>query len=900
MASAGGLLKFLEDHRITTPGESITHVTLTPPGKYFVGSDILQEFYDLYYDYVGVHTNKITLTESPQVLGPCKVDLDFQYEAGTTAHKHTPEQVLQFVLEYVKTMRMFLVVPDAVEVYVMEKMKPTPKKDGAAGGVHVLVPDVRTTKYVEMGIRDVMLTKMSMFDDVPLKEKEWSKVYDRAVASRSSGWMMYGARKDKGLPYIITSRITVNADGSHTADTTPVPMTPDLLRKLDTFERDESRETAMTPEAQEKYGNLPETNQENVRISGGRAVMPRVGRPLQRRLPGSRDSSPTAYQPRPLTPEEKQYVHDHVQNLADSRSSDYQCWIDVGICLKNIHPDLYDEFEEFSRRSAVFNVRECMSKWNSFSMRNTGPRLQEGSLRKWSAADNIERYTEIEKNNILRKIDGSHAGAEYDVASVVYSQFRDHYKCASFGKNAWFKYTGHVWQESDRGIQLQLELSVTIWKLYIQRAGYYGGKLTDGSLPDCNSKDARECMRTGCQTCYTVVMQQDLMKVAAQLKKTPFKSNVMRECQELFLDENFIKKVDENRNLLACQNGVFDMEAFEFRDGKPDDCLSFTTQLDYEPSMRYADYKEWPEIQDFLNKIFPNPRVREYMNRHMARCLNGTGNQKFHVLTGVGSNGKSMLICLIETALGDYACKVPISLLTQGRGKSGAAAPELIRLKGRRFVTMQEPDEAVPLNTGFMKELTSSEKIIARDLYAGAKSMIEFELQCKLHLACNDKPKINTNDSGTWRRMMVVNFPSKFVQNPDGPNQHKMDISIERKVKSQEWGRCFLAYLIHLYKKFKNEDVVAPEDIQVYTNEYREESNAIMRFFADCTYSVEPAEDTPKVSKKMLTSKFKEWWETNRGTRDWRVEEMIKEAQTKWGAYTHGGWKCFQLRNETD
>jgi hypothetical protein len=176
MASAGGLLKFLEDHRITTPGESITHVTLTPPGKYFVGSDILQEFYDLYYDYVEVHTNKITLTESPQVLGPCKVDLDFQYEAGTTAHKHTPEQVLQFVLEYVKTMRTFLVVPDAVEVYVMEKKKPTPKKDGAAGGVHVLVPDVRTTKYVEMGIRDVMLTKMSMFDDVPLKEKEWSSI----------------------------------------------------------------------------------------------------------------------------------------------------------------------------------------------------------------------------------------------------------------------------------------------------------------------------------------------------------------------------------------------------------------------------------------------------------------------------------------------------------------------------------------------------------------------------------------------------------------------------------------------------------------------------------------------------------------------------------------------------
>jgi len=899
MASAGGLIKFLDDHRTTTPGESITHTTITPPGKFFIGDDALGDFYELFYDYVEVHGNKISLVESPQSLGPCKVDLDFQYEAGTTTHLHTHAQVVKFTQEYVKTLYTFLKIDGPVEVYIMEKKKPVAKRDGAAGGVHLMVPGVRTTKYIEMAIREIMLTKMSVFDEVPLKEKEWTKVYDKAVASRSSGWMMYGARKDRGLPYIITSRITVDADGNTIVDTTPVPMTPDLLRKLDTFERDESKETEMTPAAQKEYGNLPETNQtDNVRISGGRALMPVRGRPAQRRLPGSRDSSPTAYAPRALSDEEKHYIHQHVMNLATGRSSEYQDWIEVGICLKNIHPDLYDEFEDFSRKSAQFNVRECMSKWNSFSFRNGGQRLGVGSLQRWSATDNPDRYLEIEKENIVRKVDASHSGAEYDVASVVYSKYRDSYKCSSFGKNAWYKFTGHVWLESDRGIQLQQELSVTIWKLYIQRACYYGEKLSE--LEDCKAKDTRECARTGCQFCHTANMQEDLMKVASQLKKTAFKTNVMRECLELFLDETFARKVDENRNLLACENGVFDMETFEFRDGKPDDFLSFTTKLDYDPAMRYSDYKEWPEIQDFLAKIFPNARVREYMNRHMARCLNGMGNQKFHVLTGVGSNGKSMLICLIEAALGDYACKVPISLLTQQRGKSGAASPEVIRLKGRRFVTMQEPDEAVPLNTGLMKELTSSEKIIARDLYAGAKSMVEFELQCKLHLACNDKPKINTNDNGTWRRFMVINFPSKFVQSPDGPNQFKMDVTIERKVKSTEWGRCFLAYLIHLYKQYRNDEIIPPEDILAYTNEYREENNFIVRFITECTYAVDIAEDHPPVRKTTLTSKFKEWWETNRGTRDWRITEMFKEIETKYEKYPYGGWKCFQIRNESE
>ena len=105
------------------------------------------------------------------------------------------------------------------------------------------------------------------------------------------------------------------------------------------------------------------------------------------------------------------------------------------------------------------------------------------------------------------------------------------------------------------------------------------------------------------------------------------------------------------------------------------------------------------------------------------------------------------------------AAVVPIALFTQKRAGSGSAAPEVIRLKGRRFVTMQEPDEKVALNTGLMKLVSSGEKMYARDLF---KSGCEFEVQAKFHLACNDKPEINSTDGGTWRRLMVINFVSKF------------------------------------------------------------------------------------------------------------------------------------------
>ena len=172
MAAPGGLLNFLEKKKVTGAGELHTHQTLPPaPAKFFIGDDDLQEFYELYHEYVEVWNNKIPLVESPHpALGLCKVDLDFLYEPGTTTNLHTREQIVKFSTEYVKTLKTFLDSPDPVEVYVMEKKLPVKKEKGMGGGVHIMVPAMRTNKYIEMAVRDIMLTKMStIFETLPLK-----------------------------------------------------------------------------------------------------------------------------------------------------------------------------------------------------------------------------------------------------------------------------------------------------------------------------------------------------------------------------------------------------------------------------------------------------------------------------------------------------------------------------------------------------------------------------------------------------------------------------------------------------------------------------------------------------------------------------------------------------------
>jgi P4 family phage/plasmid primase-like protien len=248
-----------------------------------------------------------------------------------------------------------------------------------------------------------------------------------------------------------------------------------------------------------------------------------------------------------------------------------------------------------------------------------------------------------------------------------------------------------------------------------------------------------------------------------------------------------------------------------------------------------------------------------------------------------------MIMNLMAKVLGDYACTVPISLFTQKRKSSGSAAPEVARLRGRRFVTMQEPDEAIALNTGLMKEISSGEKMYARDLF---ESGSEFEVLAKFHLACNEKPKVNTVDGGTWRRMVVINFISKFVVNPVAPNEFPLDESIQFSVNSVEWATPFLSYLVHVLKEGQGlRKLVTPPEVLEYTSDYRNENDAIAKFISEKIVACTEGEP---VEKTALRRAFKTWKEEN-DQRSLLPLDMEKRIVEVFGKYPVGGWTNFQL-----
>jgi len=875
------LPKFLSAN--TSPTQ-YTHTGLNK-GKYWIPEDKLDQFYDLYAEWL-LDGKLVHLVEKNTKIGSLRIDFDFIYDTGIKTHQHTQEQVVAFCKAYMKEVSEYLVIPENVEIYVMEKRKPThdEKNNRMKSGIHIVVPSISTN--VEQSIRRNLLKSMdTYFPGLPLIEK-WDKVYDEAVVKRSANWMLYGSRKcdEQSLPYLISYIINYSPDKIEICNSVP-EITKDLIKKL-SVRKQESDETPLTPKAKQIY----EAGQDVV-ISGGRAVTPARGRPAQRgEKPNSRGSSPMRRPTRPLEPEYKEYLKAHVMNLSLDRATKYEEWLKVALCLHDIHPDLLEVFLDFSSQyEDKYNEADCIQKWNSITFRNDGNKLGIGSLYYWSRTDNPQGYLEIEKLNIDRLIKLACSGTEHDVARVVNAMYRDMYKCTDFGKNVWYRWMGHIWAETDCGVDLQIRLSSEIAELFFKKTNAVSREMEQNNLMRCTSIETKtDC--GACEYCQLNKSREGLNKIYTKLKTTTFKNNIMKESKELFFDEQFTKKVDSNKDIIAFNNGVLDLTTFEFRDGKPEDYISFSTQIDYDQDKKYYEYSEWPQIELFLNQVLPDPEVRSYFMKHLSTCLMG-GNkaQKFHILTGSGSNGKSMLMNLASKALGDYAAVVPIALFTQKRAGSGSAAPEVIRLKGRRFVTMQEPDEKVALNTGLMKLVSSGEKMYARDLF---KSGCEFEVQAKFHLACNDKPEINSTDGGTWRRLMVINFVSKFTENPKEINQFLIDESIQYLVNSQEWATPFLSYMIHTLKEGKGfHKLQAPPKVMEYTSEYRNDNDGIARFMNE---KIQESESESGITKSILSSVFKIWKIQNELT-SLSITDLEKRIIEKFGKSPWGGWKNFKI-----
>jgi putative DNA primase/helicase len=253
-----------------------------------------------------------------------------------------------------------------------------------------------------------------------------------------------------------------------------------------------------------------------------------------------------------------------------------------------------------------------------------------------------------------------------------------------------------------------------------------------------------------------------------------------------------------------------------------DDLVTALVPVAYDKN---AKGERWPA---FLERFMPIERFRDKRRTLQQFCGAGlTGHVLQYVMYhyGFGANGKSVFLETLMRVLGDsFAVSLPPESLTgKGDRNAGQAAPDLMRLFGKRMLRVPELKPGIPLQEDLIKRITGGELITARTLFKG---YVDFQNKAKPHMSGNGYPTIDGTDHGIWRRMLVMHWTETIARE----EQRNFEDVVSELVAE---GPAILNWMIEGALDYLNNAFFIAEAVSVATEEYRDEMDPVGQFTRD-------------------------------------------------------------------
>ncbi len=279
-----------------------------------------------------------------------------------------------------------------------------------------------------------------------------------------------------------------------------------------------------------------------------------------------------------------------------------------------------------------------------------------------------------------------------------------------------------------------------------------------------------------------------------------------------------VQELDADQFALNTPDGVVDLLTNELTPSDPSQLHSKITKVG-------VSFEKPERFLAFLRETFSEARDPEAMIEFIQRLAgySTTGSVTHHVLPflhGVGNNGKSVLLDIFQTVLGDYSGTAPTDLLLS-TGKDDFAA--LAELHGKRLVVCSEIPPTARFHEQRAKLLTGGDRIAARRLYA---NYFEFVPSHHLWLAGNHQPQVPAGGSSFWRRLRLVPFDHVV---PDDRIVEKL-----AQILVKEEGPQILGWMIQGAKKQLDiRKLAEPREVMAATLSYAEEEDHLGRFMLE-------------------------------------------------------------------
>ena len=299
---------------------------------------------------------------------------------------------------------------------------------------------------------------------------------------------------------------------------------------------------------------------------------------------------------------------------------------------------------------------------------------------------------------------------------------------------------------------------------------------------------------------------------------------------------------DRNTDLFNCQNGTLNLKTFEFKDHDPADHLTQIANCVYDPNASKELFDKT------VNEICENNEAKKaYLQRMSGYSLTAEAHLEccFIAYGATTRNGKSTFLETINYMMGDYSDTLdPASLSYDNSAKKrgSSAAPDIYKLKNKRFVIVREPERRLPLASSFIKTVTGRDKISARKLYSNNE--IQFQPYCKLWFNTNWKPLINDVTLFTSDRVRIVPFNRHFKESER--NKNLKDELLKPENLSGVFNWC-----LEGLKDFRKKGEAVPAEIKQLIKEYEKEENSVSCFIdekMECridSHSNKPYNSTP-------------------------------------------------------
>jgi P4 family phage/plasmid primase-like protien len=905
-------------------------------GSYHISDTEYPIFLQLYYNHVLSKDKKEYLTEKQLTdNGPILMDIDFRHNISVDERQYSIEHIEDFVDKVTEYLNKMYIFDKKSEFHIVIFEKPSVNriidKSITKDGVHIMIWIKKKNLFIQQYLREKMLGELpDMWGDLQITNS-WDDVLDDRVSRGEANWQLIGSRKPDHERYKVSHVYKIKYDESDgELFRENIKLTKQFIKdNLENLSARCKKHPSFLPKntflqefqeyeelnTSQKIVRVPSSNIKSLRNTNDRHLLSQI-----------QSQDELDYLVECFLDKNKHSVLDYHYNTIYEYAmilpatyygnGSYDKWIRVGWVLFNISVVDAKEIDKllivwlkFSSQSSSFNysdIPEIVDKWHSFDIKQHN-NLTKLSLYHWAKIENPEYYNNVRMNNIdyyveeTIRMTAPAAGkgntksgcGDFDLARVLYQMFKDEYVCTSIKSGIWYQYKNNRWSEIDQGVTLRKHISTSLRELYAAKG--------QTSIPVItrDDDDAAADADADVESDYKDRTKRTL-QIAILLTQTKNKNNIMIEAKELFYDGEFMAKLDINPYLLCFNNGVYDFKEKTFRKGKPEDNISMCTNIDYIDINSQTLYNRksiktmMDEIKDFMNQLFPVPELCKYMWQHLGSTLMGTStNQTFNMYIGVGQNGKSVLVNLMEKVLGNYKVDVPLSLVTDKRGKIGGVTPEIIGLKGKRYAVLQEPSKDDILNEGVMKQLTSGkDQIQGRAPYMLAT--VSFIPQFKLVVTCNNLMKVNSTDHGTWRRIRAVPFLSLFTDKPkpgdfEKPYQFKLNKTIDEKF--DEWKEVFASMLIE--ECVKTDGIVEDCDLVLEkSRDYQKSQDYISEFIEDRIIK----EDGGKVSKLDINNEFNTWYMSNYGGKGPSTKDLHEYMNTRYGKAVRGRWMNISIR----